>query len=241
MSFPGLSPMTNPPDDSFPFDTEPNGDLTPPSLMWPMTKIAERDGVSRQAVHKATHKFVNDGVVTGIERDQKGYITAVNIVEYDRARGTSADPAKMQGSATKKIIEEDAGQQPAGKLPSDYTRAITEKAFYETELKKIELRERMGQLVIVSKFDEAGAIAGKAIVAAIERIRFKHDEFVNAIARDGIRGSQAIFKQYINEVCTAVADAMDLMAKSAPAEDKWIDASAAPDDAGGVTLRETAP
>jgi GTP-sensing pleiotropic transcriptional regulator CodY len=120
--------------------------------MWTMAKIADRDGVSRQAVQKAIRKFATDGVITGIERDQKGHITAVNVVEYDRARGTATDPAKLRGGATKKSIDEDTSPQ-ATKLPSDYTRAITEKALYETELKKLELSERQGQLVPLEELD----------------------------------------------------------------------------------------
>lgn len=233
--------MTNPPDDR---NAEPSGDLTPPSLMWAMKKIAERDGVSRQAVHKATHKFVNDGAITGIERNPRGHITAVNIVEYDRARGTSADPAKMQGSATKKILDEDGGQQPAGKMPSDYTRAITGKALYETELRKIELHERQGLLRPLAEIEAGVDLCGETIIAAIERVKFRHDDLATAVANEGLRGSQAFLKQFIFELRSAVADALALIVQresqqsTTATTDLSIDASATPDDAG-ITSRES--
>jgi DNA-binding Lrp family transcriptional regulator len=202
--------MTDPIDDaSSAFDAEPNGNQVPPSLMWTMAKIADRDGVSRQAVQKAIKRFANDGLITGIERDQKGYITAVNVVEYDRARGTATDPAKLQGSATRKITDEDASpHQPTAKTPSDYTRAITENALYETELKKIKLRELQGQLVPLEELETAIQKCAEAIIAAIERLKFKYEELAAAVANNGIVGSRAVLKQYVFDLRTAVSDAL---------------------------------
>lgn len=50
-----------------------------------MTAIARRDGITRQAVHKAVKKFLNEGGVTRIQRDGRGNIATVDLVEYDLA------------------------------------------------------------------------------------------------------------------------------------------------------------
>jgi DNA-binding MarR family transcriptional regulator len=55
------------------------------SPMWPMAAIAKRDGITRQAIHKAVKGFLNAGAVTRIERDDKGRIATVDLAEYDLA------------------------------------------------------------------------------------------------------------------------------------------------------------
>jgi hypothetical protein len=55
------------------------------SPMWSMVAIAKRDGITRQAIHKAVKGFLIAGAVTRVERDDKGHIAAVDLAEYDLA------------------------------------------------------------------------------------------------------------------------------------------------------------
>jgi hypothetical protein len=55
------------------------------SPMWSMVAIAKRDGITRQAIHKAVKGFLIAGAITRIQRDDKGHIAAVDLAEYDLA------------------------------------------------------------------------------------------------------------------------------------------------------------
>jgi hypothetical protein len=110
-----------------------------------MVAIAKRDGITRQAVHKAVKGFLIAGAVTRIQRDGKGHIAAVDLAEYDLACSRTVN-------------------------------ARAHRAFL-------------------------------AVVAAIERVEFKHSELAIAIARDGPAASETFVRQYLLEVRKALAEA----------------------------------
>ncbi|WP_323011107.1 hypothetical protein [Paracoccus sp. (in: a-proteobacteria)] len=57
-------------------------DSAGPRIMWSISQIAERDGVSRQSVSKQVQEFVADHDLP-VERDGRGRITKVSLPHYD--------------------------------------------------------------------------------------------------------------------------------------------------------------
>jgi hypothetical protein len=66
---------------------------------WSITKIAERDGVSRQVVSKNVQRLIGRGLP--VERNASGRVAAVDVVEYYRLLGRSFDPAELDSQRNK--------------------------------------------------------------------------------------------------------------------------------------------
>src|SRR5690348_1825767 len=66
----------------------------PQAVMWTVSQIAARDGISKQAVSRKVGELVASGLT--VERAPNGNVRTVNVVEYDRLRGRTDDPSKQQ-------------------------------------------------------------------------------------------------------------------------------------------------
>jgi len=74
----------------------------PRGTLWPISKIARRDGISKQAVSKNVRAFLEHGLF--VEQSVNGRITGVDVAEYDRLRGRSVDPAVAARETLEKVI-----------------------------------------------------------------------------------------------------------------------------------------
>jgi hypothetical protein len=75
-------------------------ELAPPRrTLWPITKIADRDGVSRQVVSKHVQRLIGRGL--SVERNNRGRVEGVDVVEYYRLLGRPFDPAEVDSQSTK--------------------------------------------------------------------------------------------------------------------------------------------
>jgi hypothetical protein len=75
-------------------------ELTPPRrTLWPIIKIAERDVVSRQVVSKHVRRLIGRGLF--VERNNRGRVAGVDVVEYYRLLGQPFDSAELDSQSTK--------------------------------------------------------------------------------------------------------------------------------------------
>jgi DNA-binding transcriptional ArsR family regulator len=63
--------------------------------LWSVSKIAERDGVSKQAVSKNVRRLLERGLV--VERNTRGEISGVDVTGYFRLLGRNFDFSELQG------------------------------------------------------------------------------------------------------------------------------------------------
>lgn len=183
-----------------------------------MKQIAERDGVSKQAVQQIVRRLVEGGALVGVRKDTAGRITGVNVAEYDSARGTETNAAKLQAAQTARqlrsvppVVPTTAAAEP--RAPTEFTQAQTQRAHYDAELKKLELAERLGALLP----RDAAIDAMRQIVDAISRQLDQLlllDEQLMAAARDGKPALRAALKCAVFEVKRAgAASVRELEAK----------------------------
>lgn len=62
---------------------------TSSGIIWTISRIAERDGVTKQAVSKNVHRMLGRGLF--VERNARGEIRGVDVVEYNRLLGRVFD------------------------------------------------------------------------------------------------------------------------------------------------------
>lgn len=67
--------------------------------LWPITKIAERDGVSRQVVSKHVRRLIGHGLF--IDRNNRGEVGGVDVAEYYRLLGRPFDLSELESQSSK--------------------------------------------------------------------------------------------------------------------------------------------
>jgi len=183
----------------------------PRTVMWSVSQIAERDGVSRQAVSKKVKTLVERHGLT-VERDGQGRIQAVNVAEYDHLSGRYGDPSKAQ--APRKNEAQDLPKS------ESYDEALRQKTWHEAERRRIELDELKKRLVRVDALLDAIARVGEDIVRVIDRLPNATDDLAAAVAREGAHGLRVGLKNVAARMRQDVAQALAALAESAPATDE---------------------
>lgn len=181
---------------------------SPRTVMWPISQIANRDGVSKQAVSKKVKVLVDRHGLT-VQRDGQGRIAAINVAEYDHLRGRFSDPSKAQAPR-----QTETHPVPASET---YDEALRQKTWHEAEKRRMELGELKKQLVRVDRVQEGLARCGEDIVHAIERLPNAADDLAAAFAREGVHGLRVGLKNLAVRIRQDVAQALDQIVETAPA------------------------
>lgn len=167
--------------------------------MWTVKQIAERDGISKQAVSKRTRRFADDhGLI--VERDGQGRILKLNVVQYDQLRGQFADPAKAQ--APKPKVE----QKQAAADSLDEARR--QQAWLDAERSRLALDEQRGKLVPVSDVTAAISDAGDLIAGIIDRLPNVSDELAPQVIKTGPHALRAGLTKEANRMRAEIAQAL---------------------------------
>lgn len=178
--------------------------------MWTVKQVADRDGVSKQAVSKKVKDLVERHGLA-VERDGQGRVVALNVAEYDHLRGRYGDPSKVQAPR----------QMDAPPPPSEsYDEALRQKTWHEAERRRIELEEMKGRLVPVAAVENIVAESGAAIASVIDRLPSSADDLAAAVARDGSHGLRVALKKLANAMREEIAKKLDKVAVTRRSEDE---------------------
>jgi hypothetical protein len=177
-------------------------------VMWSVSRIAARDGISKQAVSRKVRELIPLGLA--VETDAQGRVTAVNLAEYDRLRARTDDPSKAQAPKA---------EAPNAPGPKSYDEALRQKTWHEAEKRRLELAELKGQLVRTEAVAEAVASCGGAIAAICDRLVNAADEFAAALARGGVHALGLALKQTARAQRADIAAALAAIADAAPLEE----------------------
>lgn len=161
-----------------------------------ITDLAKLRAVTKQAMAKRVSRFERDGLLV-TQSGPRG-ARLVNVVEFDRVANEFTDGAKALAARTVH-----------GNRPGDGSLAAAQrdKIIYETELKKIELLERRGQVLPKDEVVEAARRCGDTAVMFIDRLHLRSDEMNVACSKDGVVGARALFKRISFELRREIAAA----------------------------------
>lgn len=193
-------------------------EVATPEVMWAPARIAERDGVTREAVLKLARDYVEDHALA-VDRDARGRISTINVVAYDLIRSRIGDPSKAQ-----------TRQRPAAPAHltdlNSYDEALRQKTWHEAEKRRLELAELKGALVRKDRLQGAVLLCGEEIVRVLDRLPQAANDLAIAVAKDGEHGLRTALKALASRLRSDVATALSNIAAGAPAHDE--------DDTGGV-------
>lgn len=136
----------------------------------------------------------------------------INPVEADSARsqsrtrvnvGDDEEPAQVEPSAPREAPAEDRGQP-------NLTRARTASEAHRAQLLRLDLDERRGKLMRVSKAEDALAMIGEKIVRIIDQLPMDADDLMTAVAKGGVQALRLALKEIARRQRTAIADSLSL-------------------------------
>lgn len=183
----------------------------PRAVMWTVRQVADRDGVSKQAVSKKVRELVEKHGLS-VERDAQGRVVALNVAEYDHLRGRYGDPSKAQAPRQADVPQT---------APSEsYDEALRQKTWHEAERRRLEVEELKGKLVRVDEVEHAVAESGAAIARIIDRLPAAADDLAAAVAREGTHGLRVALKGLANGMRESIANELDKLVVSRRREDE---------------------
>ena len=189
-------------------------DSDAPRIMWSISQIAERDGISKQAVSKVVKSLIdNEGLP--VERDGRDRVSKVSLAHYDHHRSRFVNPAKQRS---------DKPSPPETAFKSDsFDEARRQGEWLKVEREKLRRQEELKKLIRVDLLANALAISGKEIQNIVARLSNKADEIALAVSKEGAHGVRLALRQIAFELNTEIADKLSEIVANAPANDPMIE------------------
>jgi hypothetical protein len=131
----------------------------------------------------------------------------INAAEEDLARSQSRSRVNVEDASQAEPSAPRAA--PAGdEAQPNLTRARTASEAYRAQLLRLDLEERRGQLMRVSKVEDALAMIGEKIVRIIDQLPMDADDLATAVARGGVPALRLAMKDIARRQRTAIADSL---------------------------------
>ncbi|WP_223478736.1 hypothetical protein [Oricola indica] len=188
-----------------------------PKVMWSIGKIAERDGISKQAVSKIVKKLVAEHDIP-VDRDGRGRISAVSLAHWDHHRGQFTNPAKQP------VRESTKGKPPAA---DSFEEARRQNEWLRLERSRIEHQEMAGKLVRRDQLDASIEMIGREIQTIVARLPNSADDLALAVSKEGAHGLRSALRDLAFKINGQVADRLAEIAGGAPKTEPVMEDDAA--------------
>lgn len=189
-------------------------------VMWSVSRIAERDKVSRQAISKQVARLIQHHGLD-VVRDGRGRVAAVNIVNFDDLRRRFGDSGKAHEPAAKPALPK---ADPATDETLDGARRL--KLVYETESIRLRLAEESGQLVRMDVMTDALTRLADELARVVDLPQ--HADAIAAASARGLHELRITLKRLTTEMRTALADHCARVAMAAPPKDESLQPDGVP-------------
>jgi DNA-binding MarR family transcriptional regulator len=193
--------------------TDVNG-APPPSLLVSVSELARQRNRDKALISRQVGRLVADGKLQTYPGPRGAKL--INVAEYDRAIGETADAFKEQAAETARlyrgdeITPNDSGLSLAGRqgVPAEGTvgAAQQKKLTYEAEIRRLDLLARLERVMPRDKVVEGVRKLLDVIIRQLEQLPLLDDELI-AAARDGRQAVRAVLKKKVFDIRTAAAAA----------------------------------
>ncbi len=189
------------------------------------TQIAERDGVSKQAVSKAIRRLVDERPDTPTDRGGQGQIIRISLAHYDHFRKSFINPAK----AVAPLRSEDgvANGKSQSSVPirneDSFEEARRQSEWLRLAREQIKHQEACGELIRQDFTEHAVAKAGGEIQSIIKRLPNRADAIALAVSKEGVHGVRVLLRKIAFEMSNEIADKLEAVAQVSPESDPLIE------------------
>ncbi len=160
-----------------------------------VTELARLRGVDKSAISRRAKRYEEQGLLT--PRAGKRGVKMICVAEFDKAAGEATDAVRaLNGSRG------GAAAAPVAALPGDpvLAREQARRASYDADLKKLELQERLGELVPVEAVREAIVAVSENFVRALDQMPSRAEEGFAEANKGGLAGFRAFLRALANGV-----------------------------------------
>lgn len=189
-------------------------------VMWSISQIAARDGVSKPAVSKTVKKLIEDRPETPVERGAQGQVMKISLAHYDHYRQRFVNPAKA--SAPIRPVVPVASVPPINPIDS-FDEARRQSEWLKVGREKIRHQEECGQLVRRDRLEDGHKAIGAALLSIIRRLPNRADDVALAVSKEGVHGVRVLLRQIAFEIGNQMADKLAELAEAAPEHDPLIE------------------
>ena len=124
----------------------------------------------------------------------------------------AAEADLARGKSRLRVNDDDEvdGVPVATRVVSTLTSARTATEETRSQLLQLEIEERRGKLMRVSKVEDAMASAGEKIIRIIDQLPMDADDLATSVARGGAQALRAALKEIARRMRTGIADSLSL-------------------------------
>ena len=185
-----------------------------PKVMVTISQIAERDGISRQAVSKALLGLLRDHDIP-VERDVRGRVAKVSLAHWDHHRSRYATPEKLveqtSASSMRHVVENQ---------PDSFEEARRLGEWLKVERGQLRLEELRSGLIRGDLLKAGLHTVQGEIQSVISSLADQADALAAAVSREGVHGLRVMLRQVAFDLNSEIANRMAAIAQEAPASDE---------------------
>jgi len=183
--------------------------------------VAERDGVTKQAVTKLVRDLAEKSGLP-VERDGRGRIVRFSLAHFDHLRERFASSEKV--SAARASSPSSAGPKPqSGPAENSRDEALRQEAWLKVGRERLRQQEVAGNLVRADMLAEALVRAGREIQSTVARLPNSADDLALAVSKEGAHGLRVALREKAFEVNTKIAELLANLAVQAREHDPAIE------------------
>lgn len=205
--------------------TDKTGVDAPPEVMWSVSRVADRDGISKQAVSKRVRDLAERHALQ-VERNGMGAITALNVVQYDLLRSRYGDPSKAQAPPRPEEGEEGdepaPARTPAAPSRNSYEEATRQKAWFDVEKRRLEAAELRGLLIRRDLYEAAVGTCSDEMVRVIDLLPQEADALAVELGLDDVHLVRIALKGLARRLRVKLSKAFETLQAGAPALDEPV-------------------
>jgi len=189
------------------------------NIMVAPAHVADRDGVTKQAVTKLVRELVEKSGLP-VERDGRGRIVRFSLAHFDHHR--------EKFSSSEKVTAARSGSAKSAKpaelvVANSRDEALRQEAWLKVGRERLRQQELAGNLVRADLLVEALAKAGREIQSMIARLPNSADDLSIAVSKEGAHGLRVALRETAFEMNTKIASVLADLALQSSEQDPAIE------------------
>ena len=186
-------------------------------VMTTSAAVAERDGITKQAVTKMVRALVKNHDLP-VERDGRGRVVRFSLAHFDHHRDQFASSEKTAAArpsakaAISVVAESDSRDE-----------ALRQEAWLKVTRARLQHQEELGDLIRVDRLTDGIQRCGREIQSAISRLPNHADDLAMEVSKEGAHGLRIALRKIAFELSKRVADQLEKIAETAPENDPMIE------------------
>lgn len=186
-------------------------------VMITSAEVAERDGITKQAVTKMVRSLVDQHDIP-VERDGRGRVVRFSLAHFDHHR--------EQFASSEKTVAARASSKPSSKPPTDPAsrdEALRQEAWLKVTRARLQQQEELGSLIRVDTLTNAVQRCAREIQNAIARLPNHADDLALEVSKEGAHSLRVALRGIAFDLNKRIAEQLEGISSDAPETDELIE------------------